>query len=481
MLIEGFNPSRAMDIIKARKIHIIGIEGAGTSALARLLVAAGKEVGGSDEGDHFYADMLAELGVVVHRRYEAANIPADADLVIYSTAQKPESNPELKCATESGLALLSYSAAVGQYFNSRRGIAVAGSHGKTTTSAWLAFVLDRAGFEPQALIGSKVPQFKGNTLAGTSDLMVLEADEYQNKLRDYRPRGALLNNIDYDHPDFFPDTQSYEQVFIEFMQSIPANGWLAANFDDPRLRALAPVNCRGRVISYAISQAADYVAYGIRAAGDRQIFKVKLGAGDLDEDDSLADAELGEFAIQLSGRHNISNALAVIAASLELGVELRDIRTYLEEFQGTARRAEIMGSYRGALIIDDYAHHPTEVRATLAGLRERYPERKLRVFFHPHTYTRTQALLTDFAASFDSADEAVILDIFGSARERQGTVSAQDLVAAIKAHNQALPARAGGDLDSAGDYLVQSIAGGDLIVLMGAGDVFRIGRKILDL
>lgn len=464
---------------KNKKIHIIGIEGGGTSALACLLAANGHAISGSDDGDHFYADMLCDRHIKVFGRYKPANIPPDADLIIYSTAQKLELNEELKAAMHSGKKVVSYPEAVGEFFNSLRGIAVAGTHGKTTTSAWLAFVLHRAGLEPKALIGSKVPQFKGNTLIGKSDIMVLEADEYQNKLKNYKPRGALINNIDYDHPDFFPSRDSYEQVFIDFMKALPAKGWLVVNYDDKRLKALAPVNSRARVVSYAINEEADYVAYDIRQSGDKQAFKVKLGVSGFDEEDVLGDSELGDFTISLCGRHNVSNALAVIAAALEMNVELRDIRAFLEEFQGTARRAEVMGSYRGAVIIDDYAHHPTEVRTTIAGLKAKYTGRKARVFFHPHTFTRTKALLNDFADCFNDADEVIILDIFGSAREKQGDISSADLIAAIQAKNKKLKATAGGDLSQAEAYLRDTINKEDLIILMGAGDVFKIGKNML--
>ena len=260
---------------------------------------------------------------------------------------------------------------------------------------------------------------------------------------------------------------------------MPSKGWLVVNNDDKRLKGLAPVNCRARVITYAINETADYVAYDIRQAGAKQVFKVKLGNSDFDEDEGVASTELGDFVISLSGQHNVSNALAVIAASLELGLELRELRTYLEDFSGTTRRAELMGIYRGAIIIDDYAHHPTEIKTTIAGLKKKYPGKKIRVFFHPHTFTRTKALLNDFAKCFNEVDEVVVLDIFGSAREKQGTISSDDLIKKIKINNPNIKVKAGKDLKYAENYLRDTIKQDDLIVLMGAGDIYKIGKNIL--
>ncbi|OGF27898.1 UDP-N-acetylmuramate--L-alanine ligase [Candidatus Falkowbacteria bacterium RIFOXYB2_FULL_47_14] len=462
-----------------KKIHIIGIEGAGTSALARMYNKLGHAVSGSDEGDHFYYDLLKDEGMEVSHEFSAGNIPKNADLIVYSSAFKPETNEELKAALESNKKVLTYAEALGSLMNEKYGIAVCGSHGKTTTTAWLAFVMERSGLSPSAIIGAKVPQLGGSSLAGYSDYFVIEADEYQNKFKFYNPKAVLLNNIDYDHPDFFPTPEDYEKAFIEFIKRIPTKGFLIANYDDPIIRKTAYVNCRGRVITYGITAAADYVAYDIRRnEGGKQYFRVKLGSDGLaaDEEEDAAPGELGEFSIKLSGRHNILNALAVIAASIELNIDLVKIRTYLEEFAGTNRRMEIMGKFRGAVIIDDYAHHPAEIRATLAGAREVYRNKRLIVVFHPHTFTRTKALLDDFAGSFGAADEVVILDIFGSAREKQGGVHSLDLVKKIRSS----PAKHIPTLEECEKYLRENIGAGDAVILMGAGDVYKIGEKLIN-
>jgi len=458
-----------MDLSKIKKIYIIGIEGAGTSSLARILFDMGLDVIGSDEGDHNYYDVLMAKGINVFHKFDEKNLTKDIDFFVYSTAQKQETNPELKKALGSGKKVLSYPEAVASVFNQNYGIAVCGSHGKTTTTAWLTYVLEKTGESPKAIIGSKVPQFNGNSLSGKSDLFVLEADEYQNKLKYYDPKIVLLNNIDYDHPDFFKTPEDYENVFIEFIKKINKKGFLIANFDDPIIAKFARVNCRGRVIGYGVeNKEADILAHDLRYEGGYQFFKVKMK----DEDGY---SELGEFKIRLPGLHNIYNALAVIAAAIELGVELKDIRGALGEFTGTARRMQVLGEFRGATIIDDYAHHPTEIRATLSGARQVYGEKKIIAVFHPHTFTRTKALLDDFAQSFKDADEVIILDIYGSAREVQGGVHAKDLIDKIKGQEvKYIPT-----LDEVEKYLREHIERNDVVLLMGAGDVFRVGEKLV--
>jgi UDP-N-acetylmuramate--alanine ligase len=335
------------------------------------------------------------------------------------------------------------------------------------------------------LVGASVPQFGGCSVVGGSDYLVVEADEYQNKLQYFQPKAVLLNNIDYDHPDFFPTPDDYKNAYVEFIKKIPAKGFLAANYDDPIIRKIAQVNCRGKVITYAIDEAADYVAYDLRAHNGKQYFKVHLtqpspsqGEG---EEVEVAE-ELGDFSIQLSGKHNVSNALAVIAACIELNIDLFKIRKYLEEFSGAARRMQSLGEFRGATIVDDYAHHPTEIKATISALRQKYGQRKLLVAFHPHTFTRTKALFNDFVKSFADADELIILDIYGSAREKQGGVNSRELAEAIRrqtANGRQQKIKYIPTLVECEKYLREHIERGDVVALLGAGDVFRVGEKLI--
>ena len=464
-----------------KKIYMIGIKGVGMTMLAQFLAAKGVEVTGSDVKEKFMTDeVLKKSGIKVIENFDTKNIPNDAYLIIYSTAYNESTNIEVKMAKEGKTKVLAYAEALGQIFNDQYGIAVAGSHGKTTTTAWLGFVMQQAGLHPNVLVGASVPQFDGCAIVGPSDYLVIEADEYQNKLRYFDPKAVLLNNIDYDHPDFFPAPDDYEQAFIEFIAKIPKKGFLVANFDDSIIRKIVNVNSRAKVISYAINEAADYVAYNIKFFNGKQFFKVKIGVeNDTDEEDLILNKELGDFSIQLSGRHNIYNALAVIAASIELGINLSDIRKALEDFSGTARRMQTLGEYNGAIIIDDYAHHPTEIKATLSGIKELYPKKNKIVVFHPHTFTRTKALLNDFAKSFNDADELIVIDIYGSAREVHGGVSSEDLVNKIKEANQRTKASYISTLNEVEKYLRKKIGSQDVVILMGAGDIFRVGERLI--
>ncbi|NTW22081.1 UDP-N-acetylmuramate--L-alanine ligase [Candidatus Falkowbacteria bacterium] len=479
-----------MDLARIKKAYLIGIKGVGMTMLAQFLAEQGIEVSGSDVKETFMTDaILGRLGIRVHEGFSEANVPADADLIIYSTAYNSKTNPELAKAVIGKTRSIPYAVALGEIFNQKYGIAVAGSAGKTTTTAWLGYLLNRSGFEPNVLVGANVPQFNGASLVSRSDLMLIEADEYQNKLQYFQPKAVLLNNIDYDHPDYFPTLESYQRVFLDFIQKIPRKGFLVANFDDDFIRRTARVNCHGRVIGYAIDQPADYVAYDIRSAGGRQYFKVRMAAREDDptfadpshnHDHAEAASELGDFRISLAGRHNISNALAVIAAAIELEVPLLDIRRYIGEFTSTSRRMELMGEYRGVPIVDDYAHHPAKVKAALDGIRQLYPKERLVVVFHPHTFTRTKALIDEFAASFAPVDELVVLDIYGSAREEQGGVSSLDLIAKIKdLPEQPKAVVHQPRLEDAEQYLRQTVKKGDVVLLMGAGDVFRVGEKLV--
>ncbi|MHB8903851.1 MAG: UDP-N-acetylmuramate--L-alanine ligase, partial [Patescibacteria group bacterium] len=423
--------------LKDKKLYFIGIKGVGMTMLAQFLAHQNNQISGSDISDVFLTDkvLLAE-NISILSPFNEKNIPSDADIIIYSSAFSENNNCEmaylanLPKKAKSKIKILSYAEALGATFNNYYGLAVCGSHGKTTTSAWLGYVLWCAGKKPNVLVGSNVPQFKGSSLVGDSRYFLAEVDEYQNKLQYFKPHGIILNNIDYDHPDFFKDPRAYRKVFIDFIKKVPIKGFLVINNRDSEIQKIKKY-CPGKIISYDFVSAghipihSDYLAYYLRNTGDYQTFRV-INHGD----------DLGEFKIQLWGEHNVLNALAVISAARELKVPLNKIKKYLAEFKGTERRMQALGKFKGALIFDDYAHHPTEIKATLASLRVHYPTKKIITVFHPHTFTRTKALFDDFVSSFANTDELFILDIYGSAREKQGGVSSRELVAAIKEFNK---------------------------------------------
>lgn len=469
-----------MDLSQTKKVYMIGIKGVGMTMLAQFLAFRGVKVSGSDVKEKFMTDeVLRKNKIKIIEGFDKDNIPKNLDLIIYSTAYNSKTNQEVAEALKGNCKVLSYAEALAEIFNNHYGIAVIGSHGKTTTTAWLGYVLEKAGIKPNVLVGSSVPQFGGSALVGGSDYLVVEMDEYQNKLKHFEPRIVVLNNIEYDHPDFFADEESYIQVFIEFIKKIPPDGLLIANFDDPIIKKIAEVNCRGRVVSYGMESLSDYIAYDFIQKDRQNFFKVKFGFND-EEDVGPEDSLLGSFVTSLVGKHNVYNALAVISLSIEMGLKLSDVRTYLDEFQGTSRRMEIVGKFKSSLIIDDYAHHPTEVKTTLDAISKNYPDKKIVTVFHPHTFTRTKALLKDFSLSFEKSSKVIVLDIYGSAREEQGGVHSRDLVKLIKKESEKKEVLYIPTLDECEKYLRDNIGNDEIIVLMGAGDVFRIGENLVN-
>lgn len=415
-----------MTLHDARHCYFIGIKGVGMTALAEIVHAWGKRVSGSDTAEHFFTDdVLRARGIPVAEGFDEDNLPRDADIVIASTAYA-DTHPEIAAARARGLPLLTYPEAVGELMNGKEGIAVSGSHGKTTTTALLGHVMIEAGCDPTVLVGSTALNWGGNARVGKSRFVVIEADEYQNKFRFYNPRGLIITNIDWDHPDFFPTKESYEQVFAAFRtRVIESGGWVVDEVESRKLKVESPL------------------------------------------------------PPALFGEHNRQNLARVYAAAVHhLGIGEAVFWKAVGTFRGTKRRFEIKGTTAtGALVIDDYGHHPTEVRATLAAARARYPTKRIIAVFHPHTYTRTRQYLRDFVASFDDADRVLVLDIYGSAREQHGGVHANDIVAGLAArgrHVEYTPTIA-----DAVALLRSEATGNELILTIGAGDVWRVADGVL--
>lgn len=466
---------------KGKKIHLTGVTGVGMTALAQLFKDLGAQVSGSDTGEEFFTvDILNNLKIPFKRKFAAENI-TKAEIVVSSAAYlSPYSgNPEILKAKEIGLPLLSYPDVLAMFFRENFGVAVAGSHGKTTTSALLSVVLERAGFDPTAVVGAKVLNWGANArsgrfvksynIAGNNNpkpsVFVAEADEYREAFLKYRAGAAIVTGIDWDHPDHYPAKSDYRLAFEKFVRQMPAGGFLVANGDDNQTREVASLSS-AKVIFYGRGENNNFVLSDFKQeAGVSGFSAVREGS------------DLGNFKTRLIGLHNALNALAALAAALELGGDLDEIREGIRDFSGTARRFEKLGEREGVLIYDDYAHHPVEIKSTLKAVREAFKERRLWAVFQPHTYSRTAALLADFALSFGSADKIVILDIYASAREKKGDVSSTDLFSRIK--------EAGGDvyyegsIDRAASFLKDNVKKGDIVLTLGAGDVWQAGRKLL--
>lgn len=451
-----------------QKIYIISIEGAGTSALAVIYKNLGHVVLGSDNGDHFYRDILSRNGIEVFDVYDAQNIPNDVSKVVYSTCVGQD-NPELQESIKRGIPTLNYPEALAEIFNQKMGIAVCGTHGKTTTTAMLATTFKELGLKPSALVGSKVKDWKGNSLAGSGDYFIIEADEYQNKLKSYNPWSVILTSVDFDHPDFYKTFDDYKQAFIDFVKKIPRHGFLVYCNDD------------SDVVEIANQASCQKISYGFSEGSMCKIENFEFQINNFQINNSVGqsfevfykDGVLGKFKISLPGRHNVLNATAVIALCHKFNLNSLRIADALKTFQGTVRRFEYIGESQGAILIDDYAHHPEEIKTTLKTARNIFPQKNIITIFHPHSFSRTEALLTDFSQSFDNSNEVIILDIYGSARETSGNVSSRDLVRLINRHDpqksQYIPT-----IEEAIETLRDKISENDLVISMGAGDVWRV-------
>ena len=464
-----------MDLKSARNVHIIGIKGQGTTALAQFLGAQGIRITGSDTEEKFTTDaILSAAGIPFVEHFAPENIPPDVDAVIYSTAYNEENNAEMRAAKARGMRLLSYPEALGEILSTKVGLAVCGTHGKTTTTALLGTALEMAGADPTVIVGSAVPQWNGNARIGKGEYMLIEADEYQDKLRFYAPWGAVLTSADWDHPDFFKNFASYKETFKRFVSRIPKAGFLAVWGDSVDTQEVAEdASCK--VLTYGFGEDNGYSIKGHRlekdpaeGVGAKQVFEVVC------QEDSL-----GFFETKLSGKHNVLNAAAAIAVCHHMGLDMEKVRLAISVFAGTARRFEYVGKRKGSILIDDFAHHPEEIRATLAGARAMFEKKRIVVVFHPHTFTRTKALLEEFAQSFDDADLVYVLDIYGSARETQGGVSSQDLVRLI---NRFIPNKAEHvpTVLEAVEVLEKILGEGDVLITMGAGNVWEISHKLKD-
>ena len=472
-----------MDFSQKKNIYMIGIKGVGMSMLAQFLKKQGFNVFGSDVPESFPSDKtLAQAKINFKSGFSLQDFPEKIDLIIFSSAFNEANNIEMEYFAGQDIVKLSYAQALGALLKDYFGISVCGSHGKTTVTSWLGYVLDQAGLSPNVLIGSYVKQLDGSSLSGNSKYLILESDEYQNKLKYLSPQAVVLNNISFDHPDYFKSPADYLKVFSDFISKLDESGFLINNLEDRNSSKILNKSS-ARIISYYIDQAFfnDEVKYEkVYQARNCQVEK-EGQSFDLFKDDKF----IASFNIYFPGRHNILNALAVISTALELGLSPEEIKHPLESFRGASRRFDILGEYKGALIIDDYAHHPEEIKASLQAIKERYPDRRLVCLFHPHTFSRTKAFLDDFAQSFSLCQALYLIEIYASAREEKTNLSSLDLIDKIRQYNKekGLSQELGyfKDLNQAEKELAAKLRSGDLLLLLGAGDVFRLAYNWLNI
>jgi UDP-N-acetylmuramate--alanine ligase len=455
-----------MDLSKVKKAYFIGIKGAGMTAVAEILSARGVEISGSDTREKFFTDeILKRKKIEFYESFSARHVPQNADLIIYSTAYNKENNVELQESQRKNFPMLSYPEILGELFKEKFGIAVCGTHGKTTTTAMLSECLRAAGADPASLVGSKVLQWGGGSLSGSGKFFIAEADEYQNKFQYYNPWAVVLTSVDWDHPDYFPTFEKYKEVFSQFIAKIPRHGFLVVWGDSAATNEVA-CGAKCEIIKYGFLEDNDVTIMKHETRNMKQNFEIIYGG-----------KNLGQFQIQLIGKHNILNAAAAVATCHKLKIDMEKVREALANFAGTARRFEYIGERNGAILIDDYAHHPEEIKATLKATREIYPGKNIITVFHPHTFTRTKALFQDFAQSFDDTDKVIILDIYGSAREVRGGVTSSELVDLINKYNSG-KAEYIPTINEAARYLKDKLGENDIVISMGAGDVWKVAGKL---
>jgi UDP-N-acetylmuramate--alanine ligase len=456
-------------------VHFIGIGGSGLSAIARLLLESGYEVSGSDATLSPFALDLRSAGATVSEGHDPANVRG-ADWVVRSSAIADD-NPEVVAAQGAGIPVFKRADFLGQLMQGKTGIAVAGTHGKTTTTAMLAFVLSSLGADPSFIAGGVVRDLGVNARAGNGEAFVIEADEYDRMFLGLKPRIAVITNVEHDHPDCYPTPADFRAAFVAFADLLPADGTLVACADDP---GAADVAAEARRLGKKVLQ---YGAAGTSSgtSGERVLARnlQPNNKGGFTFDASVKGMAT-QVALQVPGVHNVLNGLAVLAVVSLLGLSLAEAAEALGNFTGAGRRFEVLGEAHGITIVDDYGHHPTEVRATLAAARSRYPGRRIWAIWQPHTYSRTQMLFDEFAAAFQDADEVIVTEIYRS-REARQDYSAH-LVADAISHAKSVHRAAAHfipDLPAVTDYLLDHVRPGDVLIVLSAGDADQVSAQVL--
>jgi UDP-N-acetylmuramate--alanine ligase len=449
---------------KIKHIHFVGIGGIGMSGIAEVLLNLGYKVSGSDMKESDTTERLRGLGGEIYIGHQGANITSP-HVVVISSAVKDD-NVEVIAARERQIPVIPRAEMLAELMRLKYGVAIAGAHGKTTTTSMVATVLAAGGIDPTVVIGGKLNSLGTNAKLGQGEFLVAEADESDGSFLKLTPTIAVVTNIDAEHLDYYKDIDEIKAAFLAFINKVPFYGVAVLCLDQPHIQALIP-ELRKRYRTYGLSNQADYQARDVSLRPLGSTFRVVHHNEDL-----------GVFELAVPGVHNISNSLAAIAVARELEVELEVIRKALREFSGVQRRFQIKGEARGVIVVDDYGHHPTEIRATLAAAAAGM-ERRVVVLFQPHRYTRTQHLLEEFFTSFNQADKLVVLDIYAAGEKPIPGVSGQTLYEGIKKHGHK-DVTFIEDKEKAADHLLGVLQKGDLLITLGAGDVWKIGERIVE-
>lgn len=455
-------------------VHFIGIGGSGLSAIARLLKESGYEVSGSDRSLSQFAMDLKNDGVTIYEGHLPGNVKG-ADWVVRSSAVTDD-NPEVTAAKNSGIPVYKRSDFLGELMTGKNGIAVAGTHGKTTTTAMIAWMLYALKRDPSFIVGGTLNNLKVNARAGKGEVFVIEADEYDRMFLGLKPRIAVITNLEHDHPDCYPKFEDMVSAFQDFVGLLPADGTLIACAEDKGALSL---------LAYAREKGLNVVSYSVQGEmtiANPQWMQARItgtnegGGYDFSAMTNLGVAAAGvvNVSLQVPGEHNVRNALAALAVAAVMGLPLQEAADALGGFSGTGRRFEVRGEHRGVIVIDDYAHHPTAIRATLAAAKARYPGQRIWAVWQPHTYSRTRTLFLEFSRAFEDASEVLVTEIY-AAREAKQDFSSAEVVSAMPHPS----ARYSGSLEDTTNYLLGHLRSADVLIVLSAGDADQISADVL--
>jgi len=449
---------------KKYHIHFVGIGGIGMSGIAELLLNLGYKVSGSDIKSSGITRRLESLGGKIFIGHSEDQITG-ADVVVTSSAIK-QKNPEVKAASEASIPVIPRAEMLAELMRLKYSIAVAGAHGKTSTTSIIASVLGQGGLDPTVVIGGKLNSIGTNAVLGRGEYIVAEADESDGSFLRYSPTIAVVTNIDREHLDFYKDLDEIKKVFLDFIDRIPFYGLAVLCLDNEEIQEIIP-KIKKRFTTYGLNKQADFQARSIVSEGPTSKFSV-----------FHHEKRLGDIMLNLPGIHNVNNAMASVAVGLELGIPFQDIKKALEIHQGVQRRLQLKGEKNGISIIDDYGHHPTEIKTTLTAARESWPDRRLVVVFQPHRYTRTRALFSDFTRSFYQSDFLVVLPIYAAGETEIEGVDSDSISEGIKAHGHKNVICVK-DHAEAVLVLKENLKERDILLTLGAGDVWKVGDEVL--
>jgi UDP-N-acetylmuramate--alanine ligase len=449
---------------RQQHLHFTGIGGIGMSGIAEVLLNLGYRISGSDLKLSPITERLATLGATIYEGHAAANVTGARALVVSSAVD--EQNPEVQEARRLQIPVIPRGELLAELMRLKYGIAIGGSHGKTTTTSMTAAILYHAGLDPTVVVGGRVGAMGGsNARVGHSDFLVVESDESDGSFLKLAPIIAIVTNIDREHLDHYADLEAIEAAFIEFVNRVPFYGACIVCLDDPNVQAILPAIKR-RIITYGTTTQADVEATNISCSPFANDFDMRYHG-----------AELGQFHLRVPGRHNVLNAMAAAAVAMELEVKPDAIREALAAFSGVDRRFQVRGKERGITVVDDYGHHPTEIRATLDAARQ-CGFRRVHVLFQPHRYSRTAHLMDEFARSFHQADTLFVTDIYAASESPIEGVTAEALVDRIRQFGHRAVEYVG-TVDAGAEALFGVAADGEMVLTLGAGNVWQGGEKLL--